>query len=678
MPDQPAELKCAIEHREAGRYNEAALVLQDCLDRNPQDARAYALLAQVLSLDRQDKPAWVALNTALSINPALPIVQRNHARLLLKQQKRERALEAALAAYQSDATDPENQLVLAAALGANGQIEHAFTLIESALQSRPAYAEAFASRAQLKLRCNNFPGALADVEMALSIKPHLGQLWGMVGSLRYQLNDLGGAIDALGKALEYEPNSVSHLVNLGEYNRQAGQLEAAIVFLEKALAIEPNNVYAWVNLGTALQEARRIPEARTAYEKALIIDPLQAEIACNLGVLVKEECRWEEAIQYFNQALTISPGLAEAHYNLGKTLKDMGRLDKAEASYRRALEFKPDFAEVHHNLGNILREMGRLDEAAIGYRHALKVKPHFAEAHINLGITLHDLGRLDEAKASYRQALKYRTYWAAPYFNLHPLLLNPDDMSPAIKCLEYAVEIDSSNAEYRFFLGILLDYSGDSEAAAGHFDCVEKSANLYRAKLDAWRYIQSVNSVLPLITGSNIQAFKLGIDAAVSDGLVMEFGVRFGSTIRQIAALVDQEVHGFDSFEGLPEQWNHEPKGSYSTNGVIPNVPDNVALYAGWFEDTLPAFLNSHVGPVRFMNIDCDIYSSTKTVLDLLADRIIPGTVIVFDEYIGNEHWREDEFKAFQDAVVKYQWNYRYISFSFFTKQVVIQIVRVQ
>ena len=104
-------------------------------------------------------------------------------------------------------------------------------------------------------------------------------------------------------------------------------------------------------------------------------------------------------------------------------------------------------------------------------------------------------------------------------------------------------------------------------------------------------------------------------------------------------------------------------------------MPDNVALYVGWFEDTLPEFLKDHIGPVRFMNIDCDIYSSTKTVLDLLSDRIILGTVIVFDEYIGHEHWREDEFKGFQEAVLKYNWGYEYICFSFFTKQAVVRIV---
>jgi hypothetical protein len=88
----------------------------------------------------------------------------------------------------------------------------------------------------------------------------------------------------------------------------------------------------------------------------------------------------------------------------------------------------------------------------------------------------------------------------------------------------------------------------------------------------------------------------------------------------------------------------------------------------------LPTFLEQHPGNVRFINIDCDIYSSTKTVLDCLAPRIVPGSVLVFDEYIGNEQWREDEYKAFQEAAQTYGWKYEYLCFSLFTKQVAVRI----
>ena len=155
---------------------------------------------------------------------------------------------------------------------------------------------------------------------------------------------------------------------------------------------------------------------------------------------------------------------------------------------------------------------------------------------------------------------------------------------------------------------------------------------------------------------------------------MLEFGVRFGASIRQIAALARQDVHGFDSFQGLPEDWHRESRGSYTTGGVLPEVPENVFLHAGWFEDTLPRFLERHPGAVRFINIDCDLYSSTATVLELLADRIGPGTVIVFDEYLGYEHWREDEFRAFQEAVARRGWAYELLCFSFSTKQVAVRI----
>ncbi|MGO8754632.1 MAG: class I SAM-dependent methyltransferase [Gallionellaceae bacterium] len=145
------------------------------------------------------------------------------------------------------------------------------------------------------------------------------------------------------------------------------------------------------------------------------------------------------------------------------------------------------------------------------------------------------------------------------------------------------------------------------------------------------------------------------------------------TTIRQIATLAEQDVHGFDSFEGLPEAWHHEPEGIYTTKEVIPTLPENVTLHVRWFENAFPKFPTAHGGPVRFINIDCDIYSSTRTVRNRLAQRIAPGTVIVFDEYIGNEHWRKDEFKAFQETVAQNGWGYEYLSFSCSTKQVAVR-----
>ncbi|MGA8148412.1 MAG: hypothetical protein WB870_12705 [Gallionellaceae bacterium] len=83
--------------------------------------------------------------------------------------------------------------------------------------------------------------------------------------------------------------------------------------------------------------------------------------------------------------------------------------------------------------------------------------------------------------------------------------------------MKRAVALNPSNINFRFFLGLLFDYSGESEAAAEHFSMVENGQALLRTRLDAWRYIQAADKDSPRITGSWMQTFKLGMDAAISN-----------------------------------------------------------------------------------------------------------------------------------------------------------------
>lgn len=389
---------------------------------------------------------------------------------------------------------------------------------------------------------------------------------------------------------------------------------------------------------------------------------------CGSGKKYKQCCHDKPQAQQVLQAMVPQAmRMALAHYQ-------GGRLPQAEAICHQVLRISPKQPDALHLLGAITLNDARIEESIRWISQAIAIQPSNPEFHSNLGLALQFQGELEVAKEHLRQAVSLAPNYANAWYNLHALLIDPDNMQPAIDCMHEVVALHPSDLDARLILGVLLDYSGDANNAGLHFDMVEHGPALFRARLDAWRYIKSAGGKLPPIIGSNIQAFNIGLDAAISHGLVLEFGVRHGTSIRQIAELAKQAVHGFDSFEGLPEVWHHEPKGSYTTKGEIPIVPKSVQLHVGWFEDTLPKFLEQHEGPVRFINVDCDIYSSTKTVLDLLAPRMVPGSVIVFDEYIGNEHWREDEFKAFQESVARYGWTYEYLCFSVFTKQVAVRI----
>ena len=127
-----------------------------------------------------------------------------------------------------------------------------------------------------------------------------------------------------------------------------------------------------------------------------------------------------------------------------------------------------------------------------------------------------------------------------------------------------------------------------------------------------------------------------------------------------------RQFHGFDSFEGLPEAWSgtFEQKGKFGRGGTLPEVPGNVALHKGWFDQTLPAFLAAHADPIAFLHVDCDIYSSTVTVLRALAPRFKTGTVLVFDEYFNYPNWQRHEWRAFQEFIRDTGLDYRYLGFA--------------
>jgi predicted O-methyltransferase YrrM len=172
-----------------------------------------------------------------------------------------------------------------------------------------------------------------------------------------------------------------------------------------------------------------------------------------------------------------------------------------------------------------------------------------------------------------------------------------------------------------------------------------------------------------MVLPDRLALLRFALSRAPQDGLVMEFGVEKGASLRCLAEAlgkVGREVHGFDSFQGLPEDWSgtREARGAFDRAGRLPKVPANAHLHVGWFDDTLPQFLAAHPQRAGLIHVDCDIYSSTVTVLRELRPRIGPGTVIVFDEYYNYPGWRAHEYKAFAEFLAQTGLAYRYLGYA--------------
>ena len=132
-----------------------------------------------------------------------------------------------------------------------------------------------------------------------------------------------------------------------------------------------------------------------------------------------------------------------------------------------------------------------------------------------------------------------------------------------------------------------------------------------------------------------------------------EFGVELGRSAFFLSHYLPEagEFFLFDSFEGLPEDWaladdNVRPGAAWACD--VPSFEDpRLVVVPGWFDDTLPH--EPMFGPLGLIHIDCDLYSSTKTVLERLDEQIVPRTVILFDELWGYPNWRDGEYKALME-----------------------------
>lgn len=162
------------------------------------------------------------------------------------------------------------------------------------------------------------------------------------------------------------------------------------------------------------------------------------------------------------------------------------------------------------------------------------------------------------------------------------------------------------------------------------------------------------------------------------DGLKLEFGVAGGASIWKFGKKARGMVYGFDSFEGLSEDFTSSIKKGTFKQEKLPVVPKNVELIKGYFSNSLPDFLSREEivdKKIDFIHMDCDLYSSARDVLDMLTEKITAGTIIAFDEYFNYPGWKNEEFKAFQEWVKKNNVEYEYVTYVDNNCQATVRII---
>ena len=456
---------------------------------------------------------------------------------------------------------------------------------------------------------------------------------------------------------------------LGAVLAQTGRKSEALNTNQNVVALSPQDAEAHYNLGITLKELNRLEEAEVCYTQAIELKPDYIEAHYNLGNMFKKLGRLEEAEASYKKAIALSPQDAEAHNNLGIILKELGKLVESEVCYKKAITLKFNYAEAHYNLGITLKELGRLEEAEVCYTQAIELKPDYAEAYNNLGMMLQELGRLEEAEASYTQAIALKPDYADACWNLH-------GTQKTIQVAEYWIDkcliADTNHMKARLTKAALRFYQGDRNSFYG----------LRQSEFKQHPFTRSFSWAFSLPTLPELHFDKWHFfDAIVKKSIISkpfyEFGVWRASSFKYLSK-VFKKGFGFDTFTGLPEDWDvgsHvEKKGTYTSEGNVPNIKGGEFI-VGKFEDTLPVFFSESRPTASVINFDADLYSSTICALNFSKSVMDKDTILIFDEFIINESWEQDEFKALNEFCSINHFSYEVIAISFFTKQVAVKLI---
>ncbi len=145
---------------------------------------------------------------------------------------------------------------------------------------------------------------------------------------------------------------------------------------------------------------------------------------------------------------------------------------------------------------------------------------------------------------------------------------------------------------------------------------------------------------------SRSQVLELAVELSRSvPGHVMEFGVWKGQSTRAIRDALwrasiwsprqwTKRIYACDSFDGLPEGYEHLGAGTFATE--VPRLI-GVRIVQGFFEQSLTPALAQEVGRVSLVHLDADLFSATQTVLRWIDPLLSDGALLVFDEFGGED-----------------------------------------
>ncbi|MCP8883381.1 TylF/MycF family methyltransferase [Devosia sp. XJ19-1] len=173
-------------------------------------------------------------------------------------------------------------------------------------------------------------------------------------------------------------------------------------------------------------------------------------------------------------------------------------------------------------------------------------------------------------------------------------------------------------------------------------------------------WIKTLGFPFSMIGPDRLDNVRWAVETVIAEnipGALIETGVWRGGACMMMKAVMTaygelRDLYVCDSFQGLPEM-KEGPDSSLPLNenpilaapldqvqshfSRLDLLDDSVHFIEGWFADSMPQLRTNGPKQIAVLRLDGDYYHSTKVVLDNLYDRVVPGGIVIIDDYFVYE-----------------------------------------
>ncbi len=377
--------KQALARIAVGDARAAVELLSQILGNDPDNAKAYALRADIYARRRQDANALADFSAAIRVDPKNPRWLNSRGYFLITRGRRVEALRDLDAAIglKADYAEALNNRGLAH-VGAQ-DYKRAIADFDAAVAARPKFADAWNNRGFAYFRSDDDAQALADFNQALVCNPGFVMAYNNRALLRMDRKEYRQAVADCTEAIKRETENPRFYHLRRAAYRKLGKSKEALADtvrliwllkheqLSRRIAAAPDHAQGYLQRANHLAADGRTGAALADYQRAITVEPGKAVTA----YLARAEYwiarkQWDRALGDCEAG--IKAGAKQRGWSLrGEVWRGKGEWDKAIADFVRARRFDGAVAETYFRRGEVHRKAGREKAAAADFKRAAEL-----------------------------------------------------------------------------------------------------------------------------------------------------------------------------------------------------------------------------------------------------------------------------------------------------------------